>query len=145
MAAAVPCAQLAALPSLTGRQQCRLRDPFPQSFTWLLFLCRLTQRPELRACARVVAILQPSRKRGAVVGLVREDPMGKALMLMPCDPRMPMCLLRFSELPAELKASLKVSLPAPEIGAEGETKPIEGHAEVDLRSAADCLSWGDLA
>lgn len=79
-------------------------------------VCRLSERPELRACAKVVAILQPSRKRGSVVGVVREDPFGKALLLMPCDPRMPMCLIRSSELPAELKASLKVS-PAPEMSA----------------------------
>ena len=95
-----------------------------------------------------MAILQPSRKRGAVVGLVREDPFGKALMLMPCDPRMPMCLLRSSELPAELKASLKVSLPA--LGRTRLEGTIclqtgVGHGSADLRCAADCLSWGDLA
>ena len=75
-------------------------------------VCRLSERPELRACAKVVAILQPSRKRGGIVGVVREDPFGSALLLMPCDPRMPMCLIRSSELPLELKASLKVG-PAP--------------------------------
>ena len=72
-------------------------------------LRRLSERPELRACAKVVAILQPSRRRGSVVGVLREDPFGKALMLMPCDPRMPMCLIRSSELTAEMKASLKVA------------------------------------
>ncbi len=77
--------------------------------TWVRSVCRLSERPELRACAKVVAILQPSRKRGSIVGVVREDPFGNALLLMPCDPRMPMCLIRSSELPADLKASLKVT------------------------------------
>lgn len=56
-----------------------------------------------------MAILQPSRRRDNIVGVMREDPFGKALLLMPCDPRMPMCLVRSSELHEDLKASLKVS------------------------------------
>lgn len=73
------------------------------------YVCRLKERPELRACAKVVAILQPSKRRGQIVGVVREDPFGKALLLMPCDPRMPICLLRSSDFPEGLKTSLKVS------------------------------------
>ena len=74
---------------------------------------RLLERPELRATAKVVGILEPSRRRGAVVGVLKEEPGGGALLLIPCDPRLPRCLIRSSELPNELKSTLKACLPTP--------------------------------
>lgn len=68
---------------------------------------RLLERPELRATAKVVGILEPSRRRGAVVGVLKEEPGGGAMLLHPCDPRLPRCLVRSSELPNELKSALK--------------------------------------
>ncbi|BDA45360.1 DIS3-like exonuclease 2 [Coccomyxa sp. Obi] len=67
----------------------------------------LLERPELRATAKVVGILEPSRRRGAVVGVLKEEPGGGALLLNPCDPRLPRCLVRSSELPNDLKSTLK--------------------------------------
>lgn len=72
----------------------------------------MLERPELRATARVVGILEPSRRRGAIVGVLKEEPGGGALLLIPCDPRLPRCLIRSSELPNELKSSLKVHCPS---------------------------------
>ncbi len=70
---------------------------------------RLLERPELRATAKVVAVLEPSRRRGAIVGVLKEEPAGNALLLVPCDPRLPRCLVRSSELPPDIKSSLKAS------------------------------------
>lgn len=70
---------------------------------------RLLERPELRATAKVVGILEPSRRRGAIVGVLKEEPGGAALLLVPCDPRLPRCLVRSSELPPDIKPSLKAS------------------------------------
>lgn len=74
------------------------------------------ERLELLATAKVVGILQPSRRRSAVVGVIKEEPgAAGALFLIPCDPRLPHCLIRSSLLPPELKATLKVS-DSPPIG-----------------------------
>jgi hypothetical protein len=41
--------------------------------------------------------------------VLKEDPGGAALLLVPCDPRLPRCFVRPSELPQELKPILKAS------------------------------------
>ncbi len=76
----------------------------------MVSLYRLTDRPELRVTAKVVGILKPSWRRTAVVGVVKEEPGGAgALFLCPCDPRLPRCLIRSSQLLPNLKSTLKVT------------------------------------
>ena len=78
----------------------------------LFWRTRLSERPELRATAKVVGILEPSRRRGALVGVLKEEPGGNGpLFLVPCDPRMPRAVVRASELPPQLRAALKVQAP----------------------------------
>ena len=61
----------------------------------------------MRATAEVVAILEPSRRRGALVGVLREDAGGGLLFLLPADPRLPRCVVRAADLPPALKRELK--------------------------------------
>ena len=62
----------------------------------------------MRATAEVVAIVEPSRRRGALVGVLREEPGGGLLFLLPADPRLPRCFVRPADLPPILKRELKV-------------------------------------
>jgi len=55
----------------------------------------------------VVAVLEPSRRRGALVGVLREEPGGGLLFLLPADPRLPRCFVRPADLPPALKRELK--------------------------------------
>ena len=68
---------------------------------------RLAERPAMRATAEVVAILEPSRRRGALVGVLKEEPGGGLLFLLPADPRLPRCVVRAADLPPVLKRELK--------------------------------------
>ena len=61
----------------------------------------------MRATAEVVAIMEPSRRRGALVGVLTEEPGGGLLFLLPADPRLPRCFVRPADLPAALKRELK--------------------------------------
>lgn len=61
----------------------------------------------MRATAEVVAIVEPSRRRGALVGVLREEPGGGLLFLLPADPRLPRCVVRPADLPPTLKRELK--------------------------------------
>ena len=74
----------------------------------VVLVCRLSERPELRPTAEVVSILEPSARRNAVVGVLREEPSGNLMFLMPADPRMPKCVVRSAALPANIKQALKV-------------------------------------
>ena len=61
----------------------------------------------MRATAEVVAIVELSRRRGALVGVLKEDPGGGLLFLLPADPRLPRCVVRAADLPPALKRELK--------------------------------------
>ncbi len=52
-------------------------------------------------------MLEPSRRRGALVGVLREEPGGGLLFLLPADPRLPRCFVRPADLPPALKRELK--------------------------------------
>ena len=67
-------------------------------------------RPELRIAGTVVAILEPSRRRQAVVGVLGQQP-GGMLVLLPADPRMPLALVKASTLPPALRPALLVGFP----------------------------------
>ena len=61
----------------------------------------------MRATAEVVAVVEPSRRRGALVGVLREEPGGGLLFLLPADARLPRCFVRPADLPPALKRELK--------------------------------------
>lgn len=78
---------------------------------------RLSERPELRATAKVVGVLEPGRRRGQVVGVLKEEPGGGPLFLVPCDPRLPRAVVRGAELPPQLRSALQArALAAPMCG-----------------------------
>jgi len=52
----------------------------------------------------VVAVLEPSRRRGALVGVLREEPGGGLLFLLPADPRLPRCFVRPADLQKQGRA-----------------------------------------
>ncbi|KAK9829114.1 hypothetical protein WJX72_003965 [[Myrmecia] bisecta] len=80
----------------------------------------LEGHPELRPTAEVVSILAPSPRRNAVVGVLREEPAGNLLFLMPCDPRLPKMVVRSATLPAEIKQAIKAEAKA-EAGSIAKT------------------------
>eukprot|EP00887_Chlorella_sp_A99_P000156 scaffold16.g156.t1 len=76
----------------------------------------LAQRDGWRATAEVVAVLEPSRRRETVVGVLKQASNleswartaqeGNAVFLVPADPRLPRMIVRRDGLPFQLQQSL---------------------------------------
>ena len=79
---------------------------------------REVQWPELRPVAEVAAILNPSPRRAALVGILHPLPGRDAqvelapdagmMCLVPCDPRMPRCSVAHCDIPKEILAQVQV-------------------------------------
>ncbi|GAB4816026.1 hypothetical protein N2152v2_003072 [Parachlorella kessleri] len=70
---------------------------------------RLGGMPGWRATGEVVAVVQPSRRRDSVIGVLKQEGDSETgmLLLIPCDPRLPRMLVRSAQLPQNLKLKLK--------------------------------------
>lgn len=70
---------------------------------------RLQALPGWRITGEVVAVVEPSRRREVVVGVLKQEGGidNGVLLLFPCDPRLPKMLVRSSQLPEAIKATLK--------------------------------------
>ncbi|KAL4419743.1 hypothetical protein ABPG75_006841, partial [Micractinium tetrahymenae] len=81
---------------------------------------RLRQQGEgWRVTGEVVAILEPSRRRETVVGVLKQE--GEkdtgTFFLIPCDPRMPRMIVRSALLPPQIKQALKQEAQTAELAA----------------------------
>lgn len=65
-------------------------------------VCRMRERPDLRATGRVVAILEPTPRRNRIVGVLQKGSETTAV-LVPVDMRLPPYQTKLSDLPADLR------------------------------------------
>ena len=67
----------------------------------------MTERPDLRATGRVVAVLEPTPRRNRIVGVLQNES-NTAVTFIPSDPRLPKFHTELSDLPMDLKDGLMV-------------------------------------
>jgi DIS3-like exonuclease 2 len=90
---------------------------------------RLAAMEGWRVTGEVVAVLEPSRRRESVVGVLKQE--GEkdtgTFFLVPCDPRLPRMMVRSAGLPPAIKQALKT---------EAQTAQLAARTLVSARVAA---------
>ena len=72
-------------------------------------LCRMRERPDLRATGRIVAILEPTSRRSRIVGTIQQESGSDSVTLLPADMRLPKFQAKLSELPNSLLDAIQAS------------------------------------